>query len=72
MHNSFWFQVVVGACAVFVGNRVEPRVKKRVTNIVMAWIVTFAITVVVTLPHSKDKVAVWASPLTNKHTSTYT
>ncbi|MCI8998858.1 MAG: hypothetical protein HFJ95_07685 [Muribaculaceae bacterium] len=49
MHNSFWFQVVVGACAVFVGNRVEPRVKKRVTNIVMAWIVTFAITVVVTL-----------------------
>lgn len=49
MHNSFWFQIVVGACAVFVGNRVEPRVKKRVTNIVMAWIVTFAITVVVTL-----------------------
>lgn len=49
MHNSFWFQVVVGACAVFVGNRVEPRVKKRVTHIVMAWIVTFAITFVITL-----------------------
>lgn len=48
MRNE-WIELIIVACAVFVGNRLEAPVKRRVRNSLAAWLIIFGLTCLLVL-----------------------